>query len=229
MALRLNLHHEIQKQRALNRRDPLKLSMYGLGAIAACMAGYYVLQLGLSHGVESDRSAAQAEFDKLKPKAAQAAKREEELTKQVKLSEALVKRIENRFYWATVLDSLSQTVPHEVQITKLSGDVASDKTRRCTISLEGISAGIEPRKVAEDLRRTLQDQFGAKYKKVNAKFSSLDDGKDTARVGGQQIPTAVFAINLQMQTGEDEAVAAPAARRAAPAPAAGKKNDGGML
>jgi Tfp pilus assembly protein PilN len=225
MALRLNLHHEIQKQRALNRRDPLKLSMYGLGAVAVCMAGYYFLQLGLSASVDKDRATVQAEFDALKPKAAQAAKREEELTKQVKLSEGLVKRVESRFYWASVLDALSQTVPREVQITKLSGDVASDKTRKCTISLEGVSAGAEPRKVAEDLRRTLQDQFGAKFKKVNAKFSSLDDGKDTAKVGGQQVPTAVFAINLQMQSNEDEPVAAPAARRAAPA----KKNDGGML
>src|SRR3954464_4497138 len=98
MALRLNLHHEIQKQRALNRRDPLKLSMYGLGAVAAGMAGYYFLQLGFNASVDSDRSSVQAEYDKLKPKAAQAAKREEELSKQVKLSEGLVKRVESRFY-----------------------------------------------------------------------------------------------------------------------------------
>ena len=61
MALRLNLHHEIQKQRALNRRDPLKLSMFGLGAIAACFAGYYAVQLGVSHSLTSDLATIQGE------------------------------------------------------------------------------------------------------------------------------------------------------------------------
>src|SRR3954467_2598744 len=100
MALRLNLHHEIQKQKALNRRDPLKLSMFGLGAVAACFAGYYAVQLGVSHSLNSDLASVQAEYDRLKTKAATAAKREEELSSSVKLSEHLVKRVEGRFYWA---------------------------------------------------------------------------------------------------------------------------------
>ena len=124
-------------------------------------------------------------------------------------SQALVKRIEGRFYWASVLDSLVQIVPREIQITRLAGDVSPDKARRCTITIEGLSAGPEPRKVAEDLRRALNEKFTGKYKNVSVTFKSLEDGKDNARLDGQLLPTALFSIALQMQTGEDE----PAPRR----------------
>lgn len=225
MALRLNLRHEIAKQKARNRRDPLKLSMFGLGAVAACFAGYYAVQLGVSHSLNSDLASVQGEYDGLKAKAAAAQKREEELNRSIKLSEALVKRVENRFYWANVLDSVSQAVPREIQITKLAGNIGTDKAKKCTINVEGVSAGAEPRKVAEDLRRALTERFSAKYKNVTAKFESLDDGKDLARLDSQQLPTAIFSINLQMQTGEEEAPPPPP-RKAAPAK---KSADGGML
>ena len=38
MALRLNLYHEVIKAKALKRRDPLKISIYALSAIAAVCA-----------------------------------------------------------------------------------------------------------------------------------------------------------------------------------------------
>ncbi len=209
MALRLNLHHEIDKKKALNRRDPLKLSMIGMAVVAAGFAGYYVLQLGAAHGLSSELAHVRGELDRIKGKAEAAKKREEELSTAVKLSEAMVKRVEKRFYWASVLDTVTQAVPREIQITKLSGDVANDKVRRCTITLEGISAGEEPRKVAEDLRRALSEKFATKYKAVNAKFTSLDDGKELVPLDGQQLPTAVFAINLHMQMTEEEAPPPP--------------------
>src|SRR4051794_23055677 len=121
MALHLNLHHEIEKQKALNRRDPLKLSIYGLIAVAACLAGYYVFELSASHSISSELSETKAELARLQPKATAAQKREEELSSSVKLSEGLVKRVEHRFYWATVLEALAQSVPSEIQITKLAG------------------------------------------------------------------------------------------------------------
>jgi hypothetical protein len=127
--------------------------------------------------------------------------------------------VEGRFYWATVLDQLTQIVPREIQITRLAGDLTSDKARRCTITIEGLSAGAEPRKVAEDLRRALAEKFTPKYKNVSATFRSLEDGKDMARLDGQQLPTALFAINLQMVTGEEDAPPPPP-KRVAKKPAA---------
>src|SRR3954451_7276396 len=152
MALHLNLFHEIERQKALNRRDPLKLSMYGLGVIAAGMAGYYVLQFAGAKSTANELARVEAEYKKLTPQAEAAVKLETELSATIKTSENLTKRIEGRFYWAEVLQTLSETVPPSVQITKLNGEVANDAVRHGTITIEGLSAGSEPRKVAEDLR-----------------------------------------------------------------------------
>src|SRR4051812_7889809 len=199
MALHLNLFHEIDKQKALQRRDPLKLSMYGIGLVAAGMAGYYFLQLASASGASSELSRVEAEYNKLKPQAEKATKRKEELGVSIKMSDAFVKRIEGRFYWATVLQHLTELVPAEVQLTKLNGEIASDAARHGTLTIEGIAAGAEPRKVAEDLRRSLIDRFSPQYKHVAASFTVLDDGKEGVRLNGQVTPTAAFTIKLTLQ------------------------------
>jgi Tfp pilus assembly protein PilN len=215
MALHLNLFHEIEKQKALQRRDPLKLSMYGIGLVAAALAGWYVLQLTAASAASSELSRAEAEYNKLKPQAEKATKRKEELSVSIKTSDTFVKRIEGRFYWAGVLQSLTELVPGEVQITKMNGEIASDAARHGTLTLEGVSAGAEPRKVAEDLRRNLIDKFTPQYKHVAASFTLLDDGKEGVQMSGQVMPTAVFTIKLTLQLVEDEAPPPP--------PKAGKK------
>ena len=69
MALRLNLYHEIERQKQAQRRDPLKLSMFALGIMAVLFAGYYVWQLGVSGSVSRDLSRKRAEFKALEPQA----------------------------------------------------------------------------------------------------------------------------------------------------------------
>lgn len=209
MALHLNLFHEIEKQKALKRRDPLKLSMYGIGLVAAGLAGYYVLQLASASAASSELSRVETEYNKLKPQAEKAAKRKEELAGSIKISDTFVKRIEGRFYWAGVLQNLTELVPTEVQITKLNGEIASDAARHGTLMIEGISAGAEPRKVAEDLRRSMADKFSPLYKHVAATFTLLDDGKEGVNLSGQVMPTAVFTIKLTLQLLEDEAPPPP--------------------
>src|SRR4051812_23833518 len=209
MALHLNLFHEIEKQKALQRRDPLKLSMYGIGLVGAGMAAYYFLQLASASAASSELAHAEAEYNKVKPQAEKATKRKDELSVEIKTSETFVKRIEARFYWATVLQHLTELVPREVQITKMNGEIASDAARHGTLTLEGVAAGTEPRKVAEDLRRSLIDKFTPQYKHVAASFTVLDDGKEGVQLNGQVVPTAVFTIKLALQLNEDEAPPAP--------------------
>ena len=170
MALHINLYHEIQKQRALERRDPLKLSMYGLAAMAAGFAGYYFLQLGKLHSVNTELAGVQADFHTLQPQASAAKAREDELSLNVRSSELLVRRIENRFYWAPLLEQLMQSVPKDVQLTKLSADISGEATRKCSMTIDGLSAGTDPRKVAEELRTSITEKFGPKYKDVRASF-----------------------------------------------------------
>ncbi len=203
MPLVLNLHHEIDRQRAIKRRDPLKFAMMGLGVIVLGFAGYYVYDLAEVHAMETERSTAEAEYKKLEKKAELAKKEEEELNLSMKSCETMVKRVEGRFYWAPVLGALMQVVPREVQITKLSGDVSGDLPRRCSITVEGIAAGSEPRKLAEELRKSLNDQFAPKYRNVVASFRTLEDSNEQVKINGQPAKTADFAITVQLQFGDE--------------------------
>lgn len=209
MALRLNLYHEVHKAKALKRRDPLKLSMYALAAVVACFAGYYLLEIIKVHRLNSELSRVKAEFTKLEPKAKIAKKREEELHSQMKAGDLLVQRVESRFYWAPLLEQIMQVVPREVQVTRLAGDLTGDGLRRCAISLDGLSAGVDPRKVAEDLRTAITEKFSPQYKNVSSKFRSLEDGTELVLLDGKQVPTATFAINVEFFSGEDKAAPQP--------------------
>jgi len=219
MALRLNLYHEIERQKFAERRDPLKLSMFGLAVIAVFFAGYYVWQLGSAGVVARELSRKTAEFNSLDPQSKAAKKREEELSRTLKTSELLIKRIEGRFYWAPLLEQFAQLVPREVQVTRLSGDVQGDETKKCTLTIDGLSAGPDPRRVAEDLRTAIAEEFSKKYRNVTSTFRSLEDGAESARLDGKTWPTATFSINVQLVAGEDLGTAPMAARR----PPKGKK------
>jgi Tfp pilus assembly protein PilN len=209
MALRINLYHEIEKARQMQRRDPLKLSIYGLGAIAACFAIFYFIQLGRNHVVHRELSAAQAKFRKIEPRAKAAKKLEDELNLEIKKSEAIAQKMEKRFYWAPVLEQLSQVVPREVQITRVVGDVTGDKARKCAIMIDGISTGSDPRRTAEELRTAIAEKFGPSYHSVSSTFKTLDDGTELVMLDGKQLPTATFAINVLLTTGEEAPVAPP--------------------
>lgn len=212
MALRLNLYHEVLTAKKLKRRDPLKLAIYGLSALAAGFAVYYFVELGRMKFINDELAKVQAEFNAIEPQAKAAKKREEELSVELKKSALISKRMENRFYWAPLLEQVSQVVPREVQITRLSGDISGEGLRKCSFTIDGISAGSDPRKVAEELRIAIADKLGPKYKAVTSNFKSLEDGTEMVSLDGQQVPTATFAINVQVTTGEEPA-ATPAPRK----------------
>jgi len=207
MALHLNLYHEVLKAKALKRRDPLKISIYGLSAIAALCACWYFVQLMKMHGLNDDLGRLRAEFAKVEPAAKEASKREAELTSQARASTQLEKRIEERFYWAPVLAGIMQVVPREVQLTRMGGDVMGEGQRRCTITIDGLSAGSDPRRVAEELRTAIAEKFSTDYKNVSSTFKMLEDGTELVMLDGKQMATAIFAINVQLFTAEEKPAA----------------------
>ena len=209
MALHLNLYHEVTRQRQVQRRDPLKLSIYALVAIAIGMAGYYFLQLGKTSLISSELARKKAEFTAVEPKALEGKKQAEELSTTILVSKTLVRRIEERFYWAPVLERVAKLVPREVQLVKLSGDVQGDSVKKCTLTLDGISVGSDPRKVAEDFRTAVIDEFGKNYQNVSSSFRSLEDGSETVKLDGVMHPTATFAINVQLSIGMAPVPTAP--------------------
>jgi Tfp pilus assembly protein PilN len=205
MSLHLNLYHEVNKAKALQRRDPLKLTMYALSAVVAGFAGYYALQALKLHSLNSELATVKAEFDKLDPAAKAAKAREDELSAQLKSGNLLVKKVENRFYWAPLLEQIMQVVPREVQVTRLVGDLAGEGARRCTLSIDGLSAGQDARNVAETLRTAIAEKISPNHKNVTSKFRMLEDGTEMAMLDGKQVPTATFAINVEFTSGDEPA------------------------
>ena len=197
MALHINLYHEIQRARKEEQYDPLKISLMCIGFVGLCLAGLYFGKLTQTMGVRDQYAAQKAEISKLEPQSAAAKLKETELTASIQLADKLNKRIEDRFYWAPVMEQIGFTIPGNVQITKLTGDISTtDATRRIGIALDGIAAGEQPRKVAEDIRLALLDTLGQKYKNVTAVFRSLDDSAEQIRFEGKAMPTALFSINI---------------------------------
>ncbi|MEO8350902.1 MAG: hypothetical protein ABI680_04170 [Chthoniobacteraceae bacterium] len=212
MPIRLNLLHEIEQARTARRRDPLKISLYILGGIVFGFAAMYFWQLGKAGLLDRRLAARKADFEAIEPKAKVAKEREQSLQKVFTRKDALVRKIDERFYWAPMLAEIARQVPREVQITKLTGDVTGEAPKKVEISLDGTSAGDDPRKVAEELRQSLTEAFGQKFKNVEARFRSLEDGEEKAALDGKQLSTAIFGINVTFQSGE-EAPATPAPRR----------------
>ena len=164
------------------------------------------------HDISEELARVKADFDKVEPAAKAAAKREEELTAQAKTSGQLASRIEGRFYWAPVLAELMQVVPREVQITRMGGDLSGGEApRKCTITIDGLSAGADPRRVAEDLRTALAEKFSRNYRNVTSTFKLLEDSAEM-QLDGKPMATATFAINVQLFTGE-EPTTAPTRRK----------------
>jgi hypothetical protein len=202
MALRLNLYHETIKTRALKRRDPLKISIYILSTIAALCAGWYTYQLILYHNYTDDYLQKKAQFEKVEPLGKAAKKKQDELTLKANQSVLMGKRIEGRFYWAPLLAQLNQVVPREVQVTKMQGEVSGAEIRRCIITIDGLAAGTDPRRVAEALRTAFTERLGPHYAGVTSTFKSLEDGSETVLLDGRQMATAIFTIIVQFHTPE---------------------------
>lgn len=213
MALHLNLYHEIQKEKIAASRDPLKFALYALIAIAALLAVNYFWQLGVMSSISNEYNRKKADFDALEPKAAAATKREAEVAATLKSSEALVKAIEGRFYCAPLIDSLTKIVPKQIQITRLNAEIQGDDVKKVLLTIDGIAAGAEPRKIAEDFRTAVADDAGKKYKEVSANFRSLDDSTESVTYEGQKWPSALFSIRVQLSSGEAAATPAPVRRK----------------
>jgi len=176
MAIRLNLYHEVLRAKRQEKYDPLKLSIMGLLVIIACMALYYFFQMSRTSSAQTAYNAKKAEFDQLTPQSKTAQEREVQLSKQIDLAKRVTDRMEKRFYWAPLFETVVSAVPPNVQLIKLSGDVGRETPRQCRITLDGVAAGPEPRAAAEEMRKSVSDRVGARYASVSATFKSLDDG-----------------------------------------------------
>lgn len=217
MALHLNLNHELEKLRADRRRDPFKLTMLGLLVVAGLFVLQYFWALGKTATVTRQRDSMRRDFAVKEPLAKTAVTEEADLKKKLGNSERFQARVEGRFFWAPLIQTVVETVPGNIHVTRFAGDVNADDSSKVQFKIEGLVAGAEPRTLAEDFRQNLVHVLEKKYRNINATFRHLEDGTETVPIEGKAAPTASFAINVQMQ--HREPAPAPAA-----APTTAKKN-----
>lgn len=198
MPLTLNLLHEEQKQLQARQRDPLKLGILALVGVALLFMGYYGYRVLGASAQTNELHTRQAEWAKQQPLAAAAQTQEIELNGKLATAAAVSKRIEGRFYWAPLLDTLRRAVPPAIQVTNFSGsnDMAAEKV---VIGVEGVGAGPEPRAAAEQFRIGLVDALGKKYQGVSASFRNLEESNAVVSLEGKTLPTVKFSIDVQMK------------------------------
>jgi hypothetical protein len=213
MALHLNLNHELERLRAERRRDPFKLMMLGLLFIAGLLVLQYFWKLGKTATVTSQRDSMRKEFALKEPQSKTAVTEEAELKKKLGNSERFQARIEGRFFWAPLIQTVVENVPGNIHITRLAGDVNADDSSKVQFKIEGLVAGAEPRTLAEEFRQNLVQVLEKKYRNINATFRHLEDGTETIPIEGKAAPTASFSINVQMQHGTPSAAPATAAKK----------------
>lgn len=198
MPLTLDLLHEEHKQLQQSKRDPLKLGLYALGGVAALFMAYYAYRLVSVGSLGSEVAVREAEWRKQEPLATAAEKAEKDISEKLATAAAVSHRVENRFYWAPVLEVLYKSVTNNVQVMSFGGgnDLKDDKLR---LVVEGMAAGAEPRAAAEQFRIALAEHFGKNYPNASATFRSLDESTTVVNLNGRPTPNARFTIDLDMK------------------------------
>jgi hypothetical protein len=212
MALQLNLLHEQITAERRRQRDPLKIGMMLLAVVGTLMVVFYMWKAYQTLAIKNRLSTVQKEWAKVEPSVTAAQKRSAELNEIIKTTRVLDRMIEERFYWAPLLQTLSRCVAPNAQLTAIDGSVSEDR-RTVAMTLDGIAAGREPRADAEELRQLLIDQLGRSYGEVKVEFKSLEDLDTIVSVAGANMPMARYSISATFNTTAAEA-ATPAPSRA---------------
>ena len=195
MALNLNLLHEQISEQRQRQRDPLKLGMMFIGAIAALLFVNYLWNGYKALQTKHRLNVVQSEWAKVEPKVTAAQKRAEELTKIIDTTRVLDGFIDGRFYWAPLLENISRCVAPNNQLTSLEGSVLDEK-KGVSVMVDGVAAGREPRAAAEDLRQLLLEQLSQHYGDVKVEFKTLEDLDTIVNVGGSSVAMARYVLNV---------------------------------
>ena len=202
MALHLNLLHEEILEQRQRQRDPLKIGIMLLIGCGAMLFLYYGWTAYRTLEIKSRLGAVQREWAKSEPKVTAAQKRATELTNMITATRVLDTYMENRFFWAPVLEKISRCVAPNVQLTAIDGQLL-DEDKGVSLLVEGVAGAREPRSAAEDLRQMLREQLEKDYREVKVDFKTLEDAETFANVGGVKTPMAHYSIAVTFKAGAE--------------------------
>lgn len=198
MGIHINLLHEQEALRTARERDPLKLAIFGLIAVALGLAAFYFYRNSQLSELRGQVAELSAQWATKEPKVAEATSRQVELAALLETFESAVAKIENRFFWGPVMEILLRSTPEEVQVMNLTGSFDPERSE-FQMTLVGISAGPEPRPVADAFRSAVSENLekNAEFSEVEARFASLDEQTTQVSLRGKRLPTAKFIIQVK--------------------------------
>ena len=217
--LHLNLYNELQKQEQARQRDPVKLVALGVVLFVLLLISYYGYRRSVVAGLETQIGGIKDEWARLGPQQIAAHAREVELLAQQKINQALIDRLQGRFFWAPFMERFGKEVPPFIQITSFTGS-APARGKPIGVLIAGVAAGAQPRSVAEQFRNALQQKLAPFYDGMEVVFdsNSLEDSTQTVAINGQTLATATFRMRLSFKpepppTPTPAPTAAPRVRR----------------
>ena len=193
MALHLNLLHEEILEQRQRKRDPLKIGMLVLSGCGAVLFIYYAWAAIQTLEIKSRLNGIERDWKKIEPRVSAAQKRSAELTEVINTTRVLDDYIENRFFWAPLLEKLSRCVAPNAQLTGIEGAVLEDE-KGVAVTIEGVAAAREARAAAEDLRQMLTEQLAQSYHDVKVEFKALEDLDTIANIGGTNMAMARYTL-----------------------------------
>ncbi len=196
MPLHINLLHEEQSKVVERKRDPLKLGMLALVLAAFCFYGYYLYRSSKADKIAKEKTSLQTQLATLTPKAEQAKLDATQATQARAATASVEKLINDRFYWGPLFSEIVAGTGPEIQLTGFEGNVRSAESINFTVI--GVSAGREPRAVAERFRQSLEERLQKTYGSVSSQFVSLENSETPLILSGKSFATANFSIGFQL-------------------------------
>ncbi|MEO7932279.1 MAG: hypothetical protein ABIT76_03875 [Chthoniobacterales bacterium] len=196
MPLHINLLHEEQSKIVERKRDPLKLGILALLIVAVCFYGYYLVKSASVGKITAEKNNLEADLAKIAPKATQAKADETTSSQTLAATSAVEKLIDDRFYWGPLFSEIVAGTGPEIQISAFDG--ANRTKESVTLTVVGVSAGREPRAVAERFRQSMEDRLSKTYGTVTSQFASLENSETPLIIGGKSFATANFSIGFEI-------------------------------
>lgn len=196
MFLHINLLHEEQSKVVERKRDPLKIGVLALLVVAVCFYGFYLFRANQNEKIAIEKARLEDEFTKISPKAEQAKTDEANANLTVASTMSVEKIINERFYWGPLFSEIIAGTGPEIQISGFEG--ACRSAEMLTFNIIGVSAGKEPRAVAERFRQSMEDRLNKTYGSVSSQFVSLENSETPLVLVGKSFATANFSIGYQI-------------------------------
>ncbi len=210
MPLHINLLHEEKKAKRERQRDPVKLGMLGLLVLLMLLFGLYTLRSGEARRLAAHLAQLTTELETKTPQAAGLAAEEAATRGQLTAVDDLLKRSDQRVFWAPVLESILASMSPETSLSLLTGTIRREGNAPPTleVSIDGRAVGTEPRDVAERLRTTLIREFAKLFPGASVEYRQGGTGieeQGSYTYQGRTFDSVIFRLDARLPVPPPEA------------------------